>query len=52
MLAGEGVTELYLNVFRWNTVARTLYDSAGYEVIHDGETDTGMKKALRVGVDR
>ncbi len=47
-LVAEGVAELYLNVFRWNTVARALYDSAGYEVLHDGETDTGMRKVLRI----
>jgi GNAT superfamily N-acetyltransferase len=46
-LAEEGVSELYLNVFRWNTIARKLYDSMGYEVIHDGDSDTGMKKMLR-----
>ncbi len=46
VLAAEGVQELYLNVFRWNTVARALYDSMGYEVVHDGETDAGMRKVL------
>jgi len=51
ILVGEGVKELYLNVFSWNTIARSLYDSSGYEVIHDGETDTGMRKTLRVEVD-
>lgn len=51
VLAGEGVSELYLNVFRWNTIARNLYDSAGYVVIHDGETDTGMKKELQPEVN-
>lgn len=48
VLAAEGVKELSLNVFRWNTIARALYDSAGYEVVHDGETDTGMRKTLRL----
>lgn len=52
LLKREGVKELYLNVFRWNTVARKLYDSAGYEVIHDGDTDTGMKKTLDGEADR
>ena len=46
LVSGEGVQELYLNVFRWNSVARALYDSAGYEVVHDGETETGLRKAL------
>jgi len=42
----EGGQELYLNVFRWNAIARALYDSAGYQVVHESETETGMKKAL------
>jgi GNAT superfamily N-acetyltransferase len=42
----EGGHELYLNVFRWNAIARALYDSAGYEVVHESETETGMKKTL------
>lgn len=52
VLTREGVDELYLNVFRWNTIARSLYDSAGYVVIHDGETDTGMKKVLQIKENR
>lgn len=47
LLIREGAKELYLNVFRWNSVARGLYDSAGYEVVHDSETETGMRKTLR-----
>jgi GNAT superfamily N-acetyltransferase len=46
LLAGEGVRELYLNVFRWNRVARSLYDSAGYEVVQDWQTETRMRKRL------
>jgi len=46
-LAADGVQELYLNVFRWNVAARSLYDSAGYEVILEGESDAGMKKVLK-----
>lgn len=46
ILAAEGVKDLYLNVFRWNTVARSLYDASGYRVVYDGETETGMMKTL------
>ena len=46
LLAGEGVRELYLHVFRWNVVARSLYDSSGYEVVEDSDTETGMRKTL------
>ena len=48
----EGGQELYLNVFRWNSIARALYDSAGYEVVHESETETGMRKALNQEVTR
>ena len=48
----EGGQELYLNVFRWNSIARALYDSAGYEVVHESETETGMRKALNQKVTR
>lgn len=51
LLAAEGVRELYLNVFRWNVAARALYDSAGFEIILEGETDAGMKKVLQVPED-
>lgn len=47
ILVEEGVQELYLNVFRWNVAARSLFDSAGYEVLLEGESDAGMKKILR-----
>jgi len=52
LVSREGARELYLNVFRWNSVARALYDSAGYEVVHDGETETGMRKTLNMEVAR
>lgn len=48
VLAREGVKELYLNVFRWNEVARRLYDSSGYVVIQETDTDAAMKKELHV----
>lgn len=47
LLAAEGASALYLNVFAWNTAARALYESAGYEVHHDGGTEFGMHKRLR-----
>lgn len=50
LLASEGVRDLYLNVFRWNTAARSLYDSSGYNVVYDGDTETGMKKSLPTSV--
>ena len=52
VVSGEGARELYLNVFRWNSVARALYDSAGYEVVHDSDTETGMRKSLGKEVAR
>ena len=52
LVSGEGARELYLNVFRWNSVARALYDSAGYEVVHDSDTETGMRKSLGKEVAR
>jgi GNAT superfamily N-acetyltransferase len=45
-LAGEGVGELRLNVFRWNTVAIALYASAGYDVVEDAPRNLEMRKAL------
>ncbi len=49
LLAGEGVEALHLNVFKWNAVARNLYDSLGYEVVLDTDTELGMRKLLRTG---
>jgi ribosomal protein S18 acetylase RimI-like enzyme len=46
LLAGEGVEALHLNVFKWNVVARNLYDSLGYEVVLDTATEAGMRKRL------
>ena len=45
-VAREGAKALYLNVFGWNLVARSLYESAGYTVHYDGETEFGMHKTL------
>ena len=52
LVSREGGQELYLNVFRWNSVARAMYDSAGYAVVHDSETETGMRKTLSKEVAR
>jgi len=52
LVSREGAREIYLNVFRWNLIARALYDSAGYEVVHESETETGMRKALNQEVTR
>ncbi len=45
-LAGEGVRELSLNVFRGNTVAVHLYRASGYEVTFQGEQNLEMRKRL------
>ncbi|HEV2125268.1 MAG TPA: GNAT family N-acetyltransferase, partial [Chloroflexota bacterium] len=37
-LRNAGVEELYLRVFKWNTVARHLYDSQGFEAVADFRT--------------
>ncbi len=47
LLSGAGVEALHLNVFKWNLVARSLYDSMGYEVVLETETEAGMRKRLR-----
>ena len=46
LLLAEGIETLHLNVFKWNVVARNLYDSLGYEVALETETETGMRKTL------
>jgi hypothetical protein len=46
LLAGEGVEALHLNVFKWNVVARNLYDSLDYEVSLETDTEVGMRKRL------
>ena len=49
LLTAEGVETLRLNVFHWNRAARALYDSAGYEVVSEGEASAGMYKRLSPG---
>lgn len=45
-LYAHGATDLYLRVFNWNTVARRLYDRAGYEPVLTNDVDTRMRKRL------
>ena len=45
-LQAVGVQEVWLRVFDWNTVARRLYESAGYELVRQFPTDAHMKKRL------
>ena len=49
LLTAEGAEILRLNVFHWNRTARALYDSAGYEVLSEGEASAGMCKRLSPG---
>jgi len=46
LLSEQGVKAVHLNVFKWNEVALHLYDSLGYEVVLDTETEAGMRKRL------
>jgi GNAT superfamily N-acetyltransferase len=43
---GQGASELRLNVFAWNQVAISLYESSGYEVAERAETNLEMRKRL------
>lgn len=45
-LASEGVRELRLNVFRWNSIAIALYTTAGYDTLREGERSLEMRKFL------
>ncbi|HEU5315511.1 MAG TPA: GNAT family N-acetyltransferase [Chloroflexota bacterium] len=45
-LAAQGIRELWLRVFNWNTPARRLYASAGYELVRQFPTDAHMRKRL------
>jgi ribosomal protein S18 acetylase RimI-like enzyme len=47
LLAAEDIEALHLNVFKWNLVARNLYDSLGYEVYLETDSEAGMSKRLR-----
>jgi ribosomal protein S18 acetylase RimI-like enzyme len=45
-LAEIGVRQLWLRVFDWNTTARALYDSQGYELVERFPTDSHLRKRL------
>lgn len=45
-LASEGVTSLGLNVWAFNAVARSLYESAGYETLARYPAGAEMRKRL------
>jgi ribosomal protein S18 acetylase RimI-like enzyme len=45
-LRAQGASELRLNVFGWNHVAISLYESSGYEVAERAETNLEMRKRL------
>lgn len=49
VLQQENVAELYLNVFRWNQAAISLYSALGYEIVGDYETEVRMRKRLMKG---
>jgi ribosomal protein S18 acetylase RimI-like enzyme len=46
-LAADGVTELGLNVFKFNLAARALYARAGYLVVHEDPTSARLHKRFR-----
>ena len=45
-LADEGVTDVFLRVYDWNTPARRLYASCGYEVVGQFATDAHLRRRL------
>jgi ribosomal protein S18 acetylase RimI-like enzyme len=45
-LAAVGVEQLWLRVFEWNTAARALYDSLGYELVRQFPLDAHLRKQL------
>jgi GNAT superfamily N-acetyltransferase len=45
-LAGEAVTDVFLRVYDWNTPARRLYASCGYEVVGQFATDAHLRRRL------
>jgi len=48
-LQGEGVSELRLNVFAWNSIALALYRSSAYDVLSESERNLEMRKRLSPG---
>lgn len=45
-LAAQGVEQLWLRVFDWNTTARALYQAQGYELVERFAVDAHMRKNL------
>ncbi|HEY1533804.1 MAG TPA: GNAT family N-acetyltransferase, partial [Polyangiaceae bacterium] len=45
-LSSLGTKQLWLRVFDWNTAARRLYASLGYELACQFETDAHLRKML------
>jgi GNAT superfamily N-acetyltransferase len=45
-IRGDGMRWLHLNVFRWNSVAVTLYETSGYEVVSESEKNLELRKRL------
>ncbi len=46
-LVAVDIGQLWLRVFDWNTAARALYDSLGYELVRQFPTDAHLRKKLR-----
>jgi ribosomal protein S18 acetylase RimI-like enzyme len=44
--AARGTREIWLRVFNWNTVARHVYQSQGYELVSQFTTDAHWRKRL------
>jgi GNAT superfamily N-acetyltransferase len=45
-LTDEGVSDVFLRVYDWNTRARRLYASSGYEVVGQFATDAHLRRRL------
>lgn len=45
-VASQGVEQLWLRVFDWNTSARALYQAQGYELVERFAVDSHMRKQL------
>ena len=45
-LADEGVTDIFLRVYDWNTPARRLYARCDYEVVGQFATDAHLRRRL------